>query len=74
MASKWLADHAGVTLGIGIGMAPPGDPAADGFLRIGHMGHVNMHMTLGVLASIEAGLQDLGLRHGNGALSAAARA
>lgn len=68
----WLSDTAGVTLGIGLGMAPPGDPAWHGFFRIGHMGHVNAHMVLGVLGTIEAGLISLGIPHGKGALEAAA--
>ncbi len=69
----WVSEKAGVTLGIGIGMAPPGDPAWHGFFRIGHMGHVNAHMLLGVLGVIEAGMDALGIKHGDGALSAAAR-
>lgn len=69
---EWLSANAGVTLGLGIGMAPPGDPAAHGFLRVAHMGHVNTHMTLGVLASIEAGLKALGIAHGDGGVPAAA--
>ena len=69
----WVCEKAGVTLGIGIGMAPPGDPAWHGFFRIGHMGHVNAHMLLGVLGVIEAGMDALGIEHGDGALSAAAR-
>ncbi|AXX97155.1 pyridoxal-phosphate-dependent aminotransferase family protein [Profundibacter amoris] len=69
----WVSEKAGVTLGIGIGMAPPGDPAWHGFFRIGHMGHVNAHMLLGVLGVIEAGMDALGIEHGDGALSAAAR-
>lgn len=68
----WLSESAGVTLGIGLGMAPPDDPAWHGFFRIGHMGHVNAHMVLGVLGTIEAGLIHLGIPHGSGALSAAA--
>ncbi|PVA09294.1 aminotransferase [Pelagivirga sediminicola] len=69
---NWLEAEAGVTLGIGLGMAEPGDPAWHGFFRIGHMGHVNAHMVLGVLASIEAGLVALDIPHGSGALGAAA--
>lgn len=69
----WLSAKAGVTLGIGLGMAPPGDPAWHGFFRIGHMGHVNAHMILGTLGAIEAGMKALGLAHGPGALDAAAR-
>ncbi|MEX5727096.1 alanine-glyoxylate transaminase/serine-glyoxylate transaminase/serine-pyruvate transaminase [Rhodovulum iodosum] len=68
----WLAQTAGVTLGIGLGMAEPGDPAWHGFFRIGHMGHVNAHMILGALGAIEAGLVALDIPHGKGALEAAA--
>ena len=69
----WVSERAGVTLGIGIGMAPPGDPAWHGFFRIGHLGHVNAHMVLGVLGVIEAGMDALGIEHGDGALPAAAK-
>jgi len=68
----WLSEQAGVTLGIGMGMAAPGDPAWHGFFRIGHMGHVNAHMILGALGTMEAGLAALGIPHGKGALEAAA--
>lgn len=61
-----------MTLGIGIGMAPPEDPAWHGHFRIGHMGHVNAHMVLGTLAAVEAGMKALGIPHGEGALAAAA--
>lgn len=70
---RWTEHEAGVTLGIGLGMADSSDPAYHGFLRVAHMGHVNAHMTLGVLAVMEAGMQALGLPHGAGALDAAAR-
>jgi len=69
----WVSERAGVTLGIGIGMAPPGDPAWHGFFRVGHMGHLNAHMVLGVLGVIEAGMISLGIEHGEGALAAAAK-
>ena len=70
---KWVQDKAGVTLGIGLGMAEPGDPAWHGFFRMGHMGHVNAHMVLGMLGAVEAGLSALEIPHGAGALEAAAR-
>lgn len=70
----WLEAKAGVTLGIGLGMATPEDPGCDGFLRVAHMGHVNAHMTLGVLAAMQAGMVALDIPHGPGALDAAARA
>lgn len=69
----WMDEIAGVTLGIGLGMAPPGDPAWHGFFRIGHMGHVNAQMILGTLTSIEAGLSALGIEHGEGGAAAAAK-
>ncbi|MDT8326442.1 MAG: aminotransferase class V-fold PLP-dependent enzyme [Roseovarius sp.] len=70
---KWVEDEAGLTLGIGLGMAEPGDPAWHGFFRIGHMGHVNAHMVMGALGVIEAGFAALDIPHGTGGLSAAAR-
>lgn len=69
---QWLETHAGVTLGIGLGMSTEADPDGDGFFRFGHMGHVNAHMVLGMLASVEAGLSALGVAHGKGAVDAAA--
>lgn len=69
---EWTRENAGVTLGIGLGMVPEGDPAGDGYMRVAHMGHVNAHMTLGVLGAIEAGMKALAIPHGAGALSRAA--
>ncbi len=68
----WCETQAGVTLGIGLGMAEPHEPAYGDFLRIAHMGHVNAHMTLGVLGVMEAGMRALAIPHGAGALDAAA--
>lgn len=68
----WTEGQAGVTLGLGIGMAEPGTPDAGGWFRIGHMGHVNAHMVLGTLAVIEAGLTACDIPHGEGAVQAAA--
>ena len=68
----WCEARAGVTLGIGLGMATATDAAGDGFLRVAHMGHVNAHMTLGALAVMEAGMIALKIPHGPGALAAAA--
>lgn len=70
----WVERHAEVTLGIGLGMAPPGDPAWHGFFRIAHMGHVNAHMVMGALGAIDAALKALDLPHGAGALEAASAA
>ncbi|UYO00636.1 MAG: alanine--glyoxylate aminotransferase family protein [Devosia sp.] len=70
---RWLETEAGVTLGVGLGMAAPDEPAYGDYLRIGHMGHVNAHMVMGVLGTMEAGLNALDVPHGSGALEAAAR-
>ncbi|MCB1406392.1 MAG: alanine--glyoxylate aminotransferase family protein [Rhodobacteraceae bacterium] len=71
---RWCEHEGGVTLGVGLGMAEPGTPAADDFFRLAHMGHVNAHMTLGALAVMDAGMKALGIPHGAGALEAATRA
>ena len=64
---EWCERVCGVTLGIGLGREP-----ASGYVRIGHMGHVNAHMVLGVLGVMDAGLKALGIAHGRGAVEAAA--
>lgn len=69
----WVEQNLGLTLGIGLGMAPPGDPSWHGYFRLGHMGHVNGQMILGLLGGIEAGLTALNMPHGGGAIDAAAR-
>lgn len=68
---EWVYDNAGVTLGIGLGMADNKDPEWHGFFRVGHMGHVNSQMVMGVLGSIDAALKALNISHGGGALDAA---
>ncbi len=70
----WCDREAGLTLGVGLGMADPADPAWHGFLRVGHMGHVNAPMILGALATMEAGMAALGIPHGAGGAAAAAAA
>lgn len=68
----WLEQTLGLTLGVGLGMAPPNSPEWHGFFRLGHMGHLSGHMVMGMLGSIEAGLGALKIPHGAGALDAAA--
>uniref|UniRef100_UPI000AB2315A pyridoxal-phosphate-dependent aminotransferase family protein n=1 Tax=Leisingera sp. F5 TaxID=1813816 RepID=UPI000AB2315A len=70
----WLEQSLGLTLGIGLGMAPSSSPEWHGFFRLGHMGHVNGHMVMGLLGGIETGLRALNIPHGPGALEAAAAA
>ncbi len=62
----WCEEKMGVTLGIGLGRTP-----ASAYFRLGHMGHVNGHMVMGFLGTIDAGLKALGIPHGHGALEAA---
>ncbi|UWQ15237.1 aminotransferase class V-fold PLP-dependent enzyme [Aliiroseovarius sp. M344] len=69
---RWTEEKAGITLGIGLGMNTDEDPDADGFFRLGHMGHLNASMVMGALSSIQSGLIALGIPHGPGALDAAA--
>lgn len=68
---KWCEEEAGLTLGIGLGMAEPGTPEYDNFFRIGHMGHQHPPMTLGVLGTIDLALKAQGIEHGSGAVEAA---
>lgn len=69
----WTEEKAGLTLGIGLGMAEPGDSDWGGYFRLGHMGHINAHMMLGALGVIEAGMAALDIPFGPGALAAAAK-
>lgn len=64
---NWCEHEAGLTLGIGLGRDP-----ASAYFRIGHMGHVNAHMIMGVLGTMQAGMMALDIPHGPGALDAAA--
>ncbi|MEM9320471.1 MAG: aminotransferase class V-fold PLP-dependent enzyme [Pseudomonadota bacterium] len=67
----WLPDAVGVTLGIPLGEGL-GDVPADDLFRIGHMGHVNGQMIMGVLGAVQAGMAALQIPHGKGGLDAAA--
>ena len=58
----------GVTLGLGIG-----DAATSSF-RIGHMGHVNAPMVLGVVGVIESALLELDAPLGASGVAAASAA
>jgi alanine-glyoxylate transaminase/serine-glyoxylate transaminase/serine-pyruvate transaminase len=58
-------DLCGVTLGVGLG-----DLAGRAF-RIGHMGHVNAPMVLGVLGVVESALQSMGAPVGGSGVAAA---
>lgn len=67
----WCQEMAGLTLGVGL-EAQGEDPAS--LFRIAHMGHLNPPILLGTLATIEAGLDALGIAHGPGGVAAAAAA
>jgi alanine-glyoxylate transaminase/serine-glyoxylate transaminase/serine-pyruvate transaminase len=64
--SRICRERLGVTLGVGIG----GEPASA--FRIGHMGHVNAPMVLGVIGAIEAALDELDAPLGASGVAAAA--
>ena len=64
---RWTEEKASLTLGIGLGAAEPADA-----MRIAHMGHLSAQGHLGTLATIEAGMQALGIPHGTGGTAAAA--
>ena len=68
---QWLQTKSGLTIGIGLGMSEPGDLDGDGFVRFGHMGHVNTQMIMALLGTVETGFKAIGYNHGNGALEAA---
>jgi len=70
---EWMTANAGVTLGIPLGMEHAEEGEAQDYLRIGHMGHVNAHMVLGVLSSLQAGMNALQIPHGATGLEAAMR-
>jgi len=61
-------DDLSVTLGLGIGMD------ADSTFRIGHMGHVNEPMILGVLGTVEMALSRMGAPFAAGGVEAAVAA
>jgi len=67
----WCENEAGLTLGIGLGMAEPNSPEYNNYFRIGHMGHQHPPMTLGVLGTIDLALKAQGIPHGSGAMEAA---
>jgi len=68
----WTEAELSLTLGIGLGMAEPGDPRGADYFRLGHMGHLNGHMVMGLLGGLEAGMRHLNVPIGDGALAAAA--
>ena len=69
---KWLQENTGLTIGIGLGMATPDDPNGDGFFRLGHMGHVNAQMIMGLIATLETAMIAVGVPHGKNAINEAA--
>ncbi|MEE9313604.1 MAG: aminotransferase class V-fold PLP-dependent enzyme [Rhizobiaceae bacterium] len=69
---QWTEHKAGMTLGIGLGFGEVDSDDYDRHFRIGHMGHQNVPMAMGVIGAIECGLKALNIPHGEGAASAAA--
>ena len=52
-------------------MSEADDPYGDGFVRFGHMGHINTQMIMALLGTVETGLRALDYKFGEGALDAA---
>lgn len=69
---NWVEKHIGLTLGIGLGMGGSDNRNSDAYFRLGHMGHINGHMVMGLLGGMETGMTALGIAHGAGAIEAAA--
>lgn len=67
----WSEKNGGVTLGVGLGSPQKGSAQTDDRFRIGHMGHQNVPMVMGVLGAIDTTFKALGVPHGSGALEAA---
>ena len=53
---EWISKQGGVELGVGLGFTSSELLGGKSVFRIGHMGHLNPHMILGVLSILEAGL------------------
>ena len=70
---KWTEQNAGVTLGIGLGFGEYGTSEFNRRFRIGHMGHQNIHMVMGVIGAIDCALKALNIPHGDGAMVSASR-
>jgi alanine-glyoxylate transaminase/serine-glyoxylate transaminase/serine-pyruvate transaminase len=70
---KWCEANTGVTLGISLGFAEPSETEWNKHFRIGHMGHLNIHMIMGTLGAMDTALKALNIPHGENALNAAAK-
>ena len=70
---EWCEKTAGLTLGIGLAAAVQGSEEWHNNFRIGHMGHLNVPMVMGILGTIDSALKTLDIPHGNGALDAASQ-
>ncbi len=68
---EWCEFEAGITLGIGLGLAKQNTPEWNQYFRIGHMGHQNVAMTMAVLGAIDTAMKARGIAHGDSALVAA---
>ena len=72
-ALAWCEKNSDLTLGIGLGMADQEDEKIHNYFRIGHMGHINATMVLGVISTIDVALKALNIPHGQNALDAASK-
>jgi len=68
---QWLFEHSGVTLGTSLFRETSAEQTKLDYFRIGHMGHFNASMILGLLGCLQAGFLELGIPHNPGAIDAA---
>ena len=68
---EWILEQGGVSLGIGLGFSSKELLYGKSVFRIGHMGHLNPPMILGVLALLEAGLDKHDIPFNPGGVTAA---
>ena len=68
---EWISKQGGVELGVGLGFTSSELLGGKSVFRIGHMGHLNPHMILGVLSILEAGLSFNKIPHQSGGVTVA---
>ncbi|MFL2806169.1 MAG: pyridoxal-phosphate-dependent aminotransferase family protein [Paracoccaceae bacterium] len=64
---EWVENHLGLTIGLSLGFDENEFLNGDSVARIGHMGHLNPHMLIGVISSLEVGLKACQIPHQNSA-------
>ena len=70
---NWVKNNAGLELGLGIGFDSSKYMNGASIFRIAHMGHMNPHMLLGLISTIEMGLLACNIPHNPGGSNVAAK-